>query len=80
MWWIFQIIAIICVTAALTFGRWYGLNYPGQGIFTPWAVKVGIEFIAAYAFIKSFTILSLARPSPNGLIHDLFEILLILSI
>ena len=55
MWWIFQIIAIICVTAALTFGRWYGLNYPGQGIFTPWAVKVGIEFIAAYAFIKSFT-------------------------
>jgi len=54
MWWIWQIIAIVCVTAALTFGRWYGLNYPGQGLFTPWAVKVGIEFIAAYAFIKSF--------------------------
>ena len=55
MWWIFQIIAVICVTAALAFGRWYGLNYPGQGIFIPWATKVGIEFLAAYAFIKSFT-------------------------
>jgi len=52
MWWIYQLIAVICVTVALTFGRWYGLHY--EGIALPWAVKVVIEVVAAYAFIKSF--------------------------
>ena len=52
MWWIYQSVAVICVTAALTFGRWYGLHY--EGILLPWAVKVVIEIVAAYAFIKSF--------------------------
>ena len=52
MWWILQIAAITCVTIALIFARWYGLNYTGA--FVPWSVKVGIEFIAAFAFIKSY--------------------------
>jgi len=52
MWWIYQSIAVVCVTAALAFGRWYGLHY--EGILLPWAVKVIIEIVAAYAFIKSF--------------------------
>jgi len=52
MWWIYQSIAVICVTAALTFGRWYGLHY--EGIALPWAVKVAIETVAAYAFIRSY--------------------------
>lgn len=54
MWWILQIVAIICVTIALMFARWYGLNY--TGLLVPWTVKVGIEFIAAYAFIRSYAI------------------------
>ncbi|KKN40628.1 hypothetical protein LCGC14_0731430 [marine sediment metagenome] len=54
MWWILQIIAMICVIGAITFARWYGLNR--IGLFVPWVVKVGVEFIAAFAFIKSYAI------------------------
>lgn len=54
MWWILQILGIVCVSGALTFARWYGLAY--TGILTPWAVKVSIEFVAAFLFIKSYAI------------------------
>jgi len=54
MWWIWQIVASICITIALSFSRWYVLNCPAQGIFIPWAIKVGAEFIVAYAFMKSY--------------------------
>jgi len=63
MWWILQITAIVCVSIALIFARWYGFAYTGKvgfllgsSLFVPWAVKVGIEFIAAFAFIKSYAI------------------------
>ena len=63
MWWIYQLVAIMCVTIALVFARWYGYAYTGKigfllgsSLLVPWAVKVGIEFIAAFAFIKSYNI------------------------
>ena len=54
MWWVLQVLAILCVSGTLTFARWYGLAY--TGILVPWAVKVSIEFVAAFLFIKSYTL------------------------
>ena len=54
MWWILQIVAALGITIALIFARWYGVNY--TGLFIPWAAKVGMETIVAYAFVKSYAI------------------------
>ena len=54
MWWILQIIGAVGITIALMFARWYGINY--GGIFIPWIVKVLMEIIVAYSFIKSYAI------------------------
>ena len=52
MWWIFQIIAMMLITVALMFARWYGLGH--TGIFVPWAFKLGLEVIIAFLLIKSY--------------------------
>jgi len=52
MWWIFQIIAMLFITVALMFARWYGLSH--TGIFVPWAFKLGMEVIVAFLLIKSY--------------------------
>lgn len=54
MWWILQIIGCLFIAGALTYARWYGINY--TGLFNPWAVKVGAEVIAAIFLVKSFAI------------------------
>ena len=54
MWWILQIVGALGVTIALIFARWYGINY--SGILVPWSVKVLMETIVAYSFVKSYAI------------------------
>jgi len=54
MWWILQTIGCLLIAGALTYARWYGINY--TGLFNPWAVKVGAELIAAVCLVKSFAI------------------------
>lgn len=54
MWWILQILACLIVTCALIFARWYGLNH--GGIAVPWGAKILVEPLAAFSFVKSYTI------------------------
>ena len=54
MWWVLQIIACLIVVSALLFARWYGLNR--GGIVVPWGVKILVEPLAAFAFIKSYAL------------------------
>lgn len=54
MWWIFQIIGALGITIALMFARWYGINY--NGTLLPWSVKMLMETIVAYSFIRSYAI------------------------
>ena len=54
MWWILQIIGCLFIAGALTYARWYGINY--TGLFNPWVVKVAAELVVAACLVKSFAI------------------------
>ena len=54
MWWILQIVGALGVTIALIFARWYGINY--SGILVPWSVKILMETVVAYSFVKSYAL------------------------